>query len=87
MTNKAVKTPKHWEGERYQTLVEVETIYGNKVSIPKRYMSCWHTARQTYEEMHKRGMDHLDFLNSIGEENLHLRTVVAVCYEVYEPRD
>ena len=80
-----VKTPKYWEGERYQPLIEEETIYGNKVKIPKRFLSCWKTAKMTYEEMTKRGLDHLDFLRSFRKlQELHKQAVVEVCFEVYE---
>ena len=37
----AVKTPDYWQEERYQPLVEVETLYGNKVHIPQRFKENW----------------------------------------------
>ena len=38
---KSVKTPKYWQREEFQPLVEEKTIYGNKVRIPSRFKDSW----------------------------------------------
>ncbi len=38
---KMIKTPKYWEMERYQPLVEVKTMYGNTVQIPRCFEGTW----------------------------------------------
>ena len=38
---KEVKTPLYWKKEEFQPLVEVETLYGNKVKIPSRSKESW----------------------------------------------
>ena len=85
MPDKTINYPKHWEGERYQPLVEAETIYGNMVKIPKRFLNCWQTAKMIYGEMKKRGLDHLDFLKSIHDPRS--QSVVEVCFEVYKTKN
>jgi hypothetical protein len=47
----AVKTPTYWQEEKYQPLVEVETLYGNKVMIPQMYEEDWEFYRATKEIM------------------------------------
>ena len=46
----AVQTPSYWAEERYQPLIEVETAYGNKVKIPKDFVSCWEMWLRNKEE-------------------------------------
>ena len=41
MKEKEIKTPAYWREERFQPLIEVETIYGNKVEIPRRFKDSW----------------------------------------------
>ena len=36
-----IQTPKYWKKERFQPLTEVETMYGNKVQIPKSLKDTW----------------------------------------------
>jgi len=38
---KTVKTPQYWQEERYQPLIEVNTIYGNTVRIPNCFKDSW----------------------------------------------
>lgn len=40
-TMKSVKTPRYWQSEEFQPLVEVKTIYGNKVRIPSLFKESW----------------------------------------------
>lgn len=47
----AVQTPSYWKEEKYQPLVEVETVNGHTVQIPKLYESLW--------EMHSRQREYL----------------------------
>ena len=47
MKNTIVNTPKYWEEEKYQPLIEVETIYGNTVKIPERFKDSWEFLMQS----------------------------------------
>ena len=87
MTNKEIKTPKHWEGERYQPLVEAETVHGNKVMIPKRFMPYWKTANYVYELTKAQGGDHLDSLKQMKDMDPCFVTIVKVYFEVYERKN
>ncbi len=50
MEKKVVKTPKYWQEEKYQPLVEVKTIYGNTVKIPERSKDSWDFLMKHCEE-------------------------------------
>ena len=47
----AVQTPSYWQEEKYQPLVEVTTVYGNKVLIPQLYVENWELYQATKELM------------------------------------
>ena len=87
MNKKTVKTPKYWEGERYQPLIEVETVHGNKVMIPKLFIDGWQTAKLTKQEADRLGLDPLCGLEVYEEANPLYYDLERVFYEVYEPRD
>lgn|GEM_PF-6258864 len=36
-----VKTPKYWETEEFQPLVEAETAFGHKVKVPENLLDIW----------------------------------------------
>ena len=46
-----VQTPSYWKDERYQPLIEVKTINGNTVRIPKLFEYHW--------EMHSNQREYL----------------------------
>ena len=50
--SKIIKTPEYWKEERFQPLVEAETINGHKVMIPECLMSAW----EDYQTRYKKGM-------------------------------
>ena len=47
--SKTIKTPEYWKEERFQPLVEMETMYGTKVMVPENLMPAW----QDYLMHHK----------------------------------
>ena len=51
MADKVIKTPEYWKEERYQPLVEVETIYGNTIKIPKCHSHSWEMHLRTAKEI------------------------------------
>ena len=54
MQMKTVQTPEYWKEERYQPLIEVETIYGNTVRIPERFKDSWDFLMMNYEKLISR---------------------------------
>ncbi|MBQ5602215.1 MAG: hypothetical protein IIU77_05270 [Clostridia bacterium] len=54
MEKKEVNTPSYWEEEKYQSLTEVKTIFGNTVKIPERFKDSWDFLMQNYEELISR---------------------------------
>ena len=60
----AVKTPKEWQEERFQPLVEATTFYGNKVMIPEKCLFAWEIAEAETKEMLSKGMDPVDGLEA-----------------------
>ena len=83
MSKKEVKTPKYWEDELFQPLIEVETAYGSKVKIPKRYINGWQTAKMEKAEAERLGLGVLD-----GLENEEIAPMYydleRVFFEIYE---
>ena len=51
MKNTIVNTPKYWEEEKYQPLIEVKTIFGNMVRIPERFKDSWDFLMLSYEKV------------------------------------
>ena len=85
MEQKKVKTPKYWGNkELFGELTEVETVNGNKVMIPKRFIHGWETAVLTYEHMTKRGLDPLDGIENDLETNSLYYDLERVFFEIYE---
>ena len=41
MEHKKVETPAYWNEEQFQPLMEVTTIFGNKIKIPSRFKGSW----------------------------------------------
>jgi hypothetical protein len=83
MPNKEIKTPKYWEKERYQPLVEVETVHGNKVMIPKKFIDGWQTAKLTKQEADRLGLDPLGGSNAQILNPLY-QDLERVYHEIYE---
>ncbi len=54
--NKAyvVKTPPYWKEEKYQPLIEVKTVYKNKVKIPSVMKDNWDFLMQCCENIIQR---------------------------------
>lgn len=82
-----IKTPKYWEKDRYQPLVETETAYGNKVKIPKCFMNGWKTAKLTFEHCTSRGVNPLDGLEILEETQPMSYDLERVFYEIYQDED
>ena len=80
----AVKTPKYWESELFQPLIEVETAYGNKVKIPKMYTNGWQTAKMAKAESERLGLDILDGLERDKEVDSLYYDLERVFLEIYE---
>ena len=80
----AVKTPKYWESELFQPLIEVETAYGNKVEIPKMYSNGWQTAKMEKAEAERLGLDILDGLERDKEVDSLYYDLERVFLEIYE---
>ena len=80
----AVKTPKYWESELFQPLIEVETAYGNKVEIPKMYFNGWQTAKMEKAEAERLGLDILDGLERDKEVDSLYYDLERVFLEIYE---
>ena len=79
-----VKTPKYWKNERFQPLIEVETAYGNRVMIPKRYINGWQTAKMAKKESERLGLNVLAGLEIHKETNELYYDLERVFYEIYE---
>ena len=82
-----VKTPKYWNDEDLQPLVEATTSKGNKVMIPKKFINGWETARLRDEDAKKRGLDPLDGLENIKEMQPMSYDLEKVYFEIYEDED
>ena len=54
--SKVIQTPEYWNEAYYQPLVEAETLYGNKVMIPKRFTALWERMHKMYPDQ-KIAMD------------------------------
>ena len=80
-----VKTPKYWQEEKYQPLVEVETAYGNKVKIPEKLKISYEMAKNRKEHIEKNQPDFLPgYIQEIKEESGSRYLVEQVFYEVFE---
>ena len=84
MSNKTVSYPKYWEDELFQPLIEVETAYGNKVKIPKRYINGWQTAKMEKAEAERLGLGVLDGLEVDEEIAPMYYDLKRVFFEIYE---
>ena len=84
MKHKKVKTPKYWEDKLFHPLIEVETAYGNKVQIPKRYINGWQTAKMEKAEAERLGLDILDGLEKDEEIAPIYYDLERVFLEIYE---
>ena len=51
--SKEVKTPEYWNEERFQPLVETETMYGTKVMVPENLMPAWRFHQRNGKSMLK----------------------------------
>ena len=85
MENKTVRTPEYWKKiERYKEFIEVETAYGSRVMIPKRFTGGWETLRLMHEHMTERGVDPLEGMEIHQEQNPIFYDLERVFYEIYE---
>ena len=77
--SKKIKTPRYWSDPTlYKEHIEVETAYGNKVLIPKRFSDAWEMCKLRKESMEKLGLDVLAGLENSGFD------VELVFYERYK---
>ena len=82
-----VKTPKYWNDEVFQPLIEVKTVNGNSVKIPKKFTNGWQMAQMVKEAMVEDGLDPLDGLEIHAETNPLYYDLERVYYEIYEEDD
>jgi len=82
--SKTVKTPTYWQKDRYQPLVEMKTVYGNSVQVPKRFTDAWWSINITREAIVADGLEPLDFLH---EDEFPYYDIERVYYEIYEEND
>lgn len=81
----AVKTPSYWKEEKYQPLIEVSTLYGNKVKVPERFLDTWeylekakHRRKQMIEQLTADGFRQMPSSNKLKKD------LQLVFYEIYE---
>ncbi len=85
MKDKVIKTPEYWKNkEVYGELTEVETAYGHKVMIPKKFIGGWNTAQLREKVMAKSGQDPLDGLENTKDINPLYYDLERVYFEIYE---
>ena len=85
MEGKTIKTPEYWKKkEVYGELTEVETAYGHKVMIPKKFIGGWETAKFELEWSKEHEQDPLEFLEPDDELNPLFYDLQRVFFEMYE---
>ena len=77
----AVKTPKEWQEERFQPLVEATTFYGNKVMIPQGYQCAWEMAELEVKFLMSKGKDPLEGTENRGGRRYNPYLVYMEAYE------
>ena len=45
-----IRIPEYWQEEEFQPLAETETVYGNRVKIPQRFMALWKEMKEVGRE-------------------------------------
>ena len=45
-----IKTPGYWNEEKFQPLLETETVYGHKVKVPEIFMDLWQEMKEMADE-------------------------------------
>ena len=85
MENKTVRTPEYWKDKTvFGELIEVETAYGHKAMIPKKFMHGWRTAKLMLEWSKEHGQDPLEFLDPDDTVNPLFYDLHRVFFEMYE---
>ena len=84
MENKVIATPKYWEEERFQPLVEAETINGHKVKIPKNFLDGWEMERLAQQDMKEQGLAQTHGLENLKEQRPIAYDMVRVFLEIYQ---
>ena len=84
MAQKKVQTPSYWNKERFKEKVLVETVNGNEVMIPKRFIHGWEMTQLMDEEAKKMGVDPLDGIENDLETNPLYYDLERVFFEIYE---
>ena len=84
-----VKIPRYWleDTKRFGTeMIEVETIKGQKVMIPKKLSTYWENVKITMDDHISLGLDPLDIL-AHDEISPIIRTIQEIYLGIFEVCD
>ena len=84
-----VKIPRYWleDTKRFGTeMIEVETIKGQKIMIPKKLSTYWENVKITMDDHINLGLDPLDILADEDVSPL-IRTIQEIYLGIFEVCD
>ena len=88
MAGQEIQTPKYWEEDWYQPLVEVTTIYGNPVKIPERWRSIWEFDQELMEQGRESREGYAAGLKQVIEmRGYNAADLARVFLEIYQEKD